>query len=404
MGGEENNCRQEHQEHIKKSDFNKYKQDLIDKLKEIIEVVFNDFQVESKGRKNRAKEKIIENFKNYLNALLSGEKIQSSKNIKKKENIKPFSSYDIEDEYKKLTDEIKNESRNEKYNDKEGEPENKNVSFFCRNIGIISREAYNQSNLILKDKLEIFKKEEKIKLKCEKDLIRKNFSCWIKLNEENESDFYKKYLNNYDNLFKNKDLKYNEEEKKYLIEIYKKLTILYIHCMLSFPIINIKFDLDESNKTDFVPNEMIDWTNKGTNRKVNFIFLPRLLSNGINLSNGKYYVFTYKVGEKNETFFFENLNLDSLLTNEEFNIEKSVLKPDIRDNKVFVTTDYNFDDNSNLRYLFKFKDINGKNIPNEDQKEINNCKIPDGFIFEECVLLYKNTDIGKGFKEEKINK
>lgn len=90
MGGEENNCRQEHQNHIKKSDFNKYKQDLIDKLKEIIEVAFNDFQVESKGRKNRAKEKIIENFKNYLNALLSGEKIQSSKNIKKKKTLNLF--------------------------------------------------------------------------------------------------------------------------------------------------------------------------------------------------------------------------------------------------------------------------------------------------------------------------
>ena len=401
MGSLGNNPGQEHQEDLKKNNFNKYKQVLINNIKEIIEDAFNDFKEETPETKNKTKKKIIDKFEKYLNdfeSLLSENEIKNSKIIKKEENIEPFNSYDIETEYKELTLEIKDKLR--KYYDNEGERENQNVSFFCRNIGIISREAYNQSNLILKNKLEKFKKEKTIKLKREKDLIRNYFSCWIKLKEENESEFYEEYLNNYDNLFQNKDLIYNEEEKKYLIEIYKKLTILYIHCFLSFPIINIYFYKKEQNKNDFLPNEMIDCINKGKNRKVNFIFLPCLVSNEMYLSAGEYYVFTYKVGNKKETFHFDNLDLDELLIDDEFkfNIEKSVLKAEITNNTVFVSTDYNFDDGLNLQYIFKFKDMKDQNIPTQIPIKVNNCKIPDGYIFEECVLLYKNNDIGKSDK------
>ena len=404
MGVLENNSGQEHQEHIKKNDFNKYKKDLIDKIKEIIEDAFNDFKKETKERKKVTKDKIIDKFKKYLNefeSLLFSNKIQNSKGAKKEENLEPFYSYEIEKEYTKLTNEIKNYSR--QYDDKEGDYENKNVSFFYRNIGIISREAYNQSNLILKNKFEQYKKEEKIKLKYEKDFIRNEFSCWIKFKEKKESDFYKE-LNNYDNLFTNKEFIYKEEEeKKYLIEIYKKLTILYIHCMLSFPIIKIYFYLDDRNKTDFLHNDMIDWTNQGTNRKVNFIFLPCLVSNGRYLSSGQFYVFTYKDGEE-KTFRFEKIDLDFLLTVEEFNIEKSVFKAEINDNTVFVTTDYNFDDNLNLQYMFKFQNIKDKTKGTQQTVKVNNLIIPNGHIFEECVLLYNNKEIEKIKKEEKINK
>ena len=131
MGVLENNSGQEHQEHIKKNDFNKYKKDLIDKIKEIIEDAFNDFKKETKERKKVTKDKIIDKFKKYLNefeSLLFSNKIQNSKGAKKEENLKPFYSYEIEKEYTKLTNEIKNYSR--QYDDKEGDYENKNVSFF----------------------------------------------------------------------------------------------------------------------------------------------------------------------------------------------------------------------------------------------------------------------------------
>ena len=46
---------------------------------------------------------------------------------------------------------------------------------------------------------------------------------------------------------------------------------------------------------------MIDFINKGNNRKVNFVILPSLFSNGNYLENGKYWVFTYK----KDTFKFD---------------------------------------------------------------------------------------------------
>ena len=46
---------------------------------------------------------------------------------------------------------------------------------------------------------------------------------------------------------------------------------------------------------------MIDFINKGNNRKVNFVILPSLFSNGNYLENGKSWVFTYK----KDTFKFD---------------------------------------------------------------------------------------------------
>ena len=51
---------------------------------------------------------------------------------------------------------------------------------------------------------------------------------------------------------------------------------------------------------------MIDFINKGNNRKVNFGILPSLFSNGNYLENEKSWVFTYK---KN-TFYFSDSKLD----------------------------------------------------------------------------------------------
>ncbi len=405
MGISNSNNGEKHQENLIKSDFNKYKKDIIDKIKEIIEDAFKDLTKETELRKNETKGKIIEKFKKYLKSLeseLSDNKIPKSNDIRKEEIIEPFSSYDIENEYKKLTNEIKNKSRS--YDDKREVPENESTSIFCKNIGIISRLAYNKSNLILKILHEKYKKkEEKIKLKLEEDFLRNDFSCWIKLKEKKESNFYKEYFNNYDDLSKNIDLPSNTEETEYLNKTYEKLTILYIHCMLSFPIINIYFKLEKFKikNNDFQPNIMIDWNNKGLNRKVNFIFLPCLISMDAFLDNGQFYVFTYKVEKNEETSHFKNLDLDSLLTNEEFNIEKFiVLKTKKKDGEVLVETDYNFDDNLNLTYLFKFKNLKDKS-EFQQVKKTNKCKIPSGCNFEECQLLCNNTRIGNSIKNEK---
>jgi hypothetical protein len=75
---------------------------------------------------------------------------------------------------------------------------------------------------------------------------------------------------------------------------------------------------------------MIDFINRGKSRKVNFVILPALFSNGNYLQNGKYWVFTFcKNTYKFEDDMVEPLN--ELLDIENNNIKyiKNNLKIDI---------------------------------------------------------------------------
>ena len=56
---------------------------------------------------------------------------------------------------------------------------------------------------------------------------------------------------------------------------------MYFHCNISFPLIEISFEKEENFNSD----KMIDFINRGKNRKVNFIILPSLISNGNYLEN-----------------------------------------------------------------------------------------------------------------------
>ena len=73
---------------------------------------------------------------------------------------------------------------------------------------------------------------------------------------------------------------------------------------------------------------MIDFINKGNNRKVNFVILPSLSSNGNFLENGKYWVFTYK----KDTFHFpeSKLNFENIDDKKEISNEIYPLKKDIQ--------------------------------------------------------------------------
>ena len=64
--------------------------------------------------------------------------------------------------------------------------------------------------------------------------------------------------------------------------------------------------------------------NKGKRkRKINFVVFPSLISNGEFLKKGKQYVFTYFDDEKKKTFYFENINLEPLIEeNEKFYIPR----------------------------------------------------------------------------------
>ncbi len=87
------------------------------------------------------------------------------------------------------------------------------------------------------------------------------------------------------------------------------MTKLYFHCELSFSIIDVDFNTDSL----FNHEKMIDLFNTGINRKVDFIILPSLFSNGIFLKNGKSWFFTYKT----DTFKFGKLTFEDLVNKQE---------------------------------------------------------------------------------------
>ena len=64
---------------------------------------------------------------------------------------------------------------------------------------------------------------------------------------------------------------------------------------------------------------MIDFINRGKNRKVNFVILPALISNGNFLQNGKYWVFTFT---ENTFKFTETMNeiLNGILEKSKYDI------------------------------------------------------------------------------------
>ena len=79
---------------------------------------------------------------------------------------------------------------------------------------------------------------------------------------------------------------------------------LYFHCNLAFPLVEIDF----KNEDDFNSSKMIDFINRGKNRKVNFVILPSLISNECFLENGKSWVFTYL----KDSFKFEETEINAL--------------------------------------------------------------------------------------------
>ena len=79
---------------------------------------------------------------------------------------------------------------------------------------------------------------------------------------------------------------------------------MYFHCNISYPLVEISFKKDNNFNSD----NMIDFINRGKDRKVNFIILPSLFSNGNFLQNGKSWAFTFS----KDTYRFKGLINESL--------------------------------------------------------------------------------------------
>jgi len=119
-------------------------------------------------------------------------------------------------------------------------------------------------------------------------------------NEDKMKNYYDYYLKKF-NLYSEKEIK---ENKDFFPKLFRDLTMMYLHTKISSPLVEINFEADE----DFNSEKMIDFINRGKSRKVNFVILPALFSNGNFLQNGKYWVFTFC---KN-TFKFEDAMIEPL--------------------------------------------------------------------------------------------
>ena len=342
------------------------------------------------------KTKEIENWKNdflkkvntdidNLNILISDNKkqdnINENNNYIKKEykiesnnEINTFTSKDIQEENKEITRNFQNETYN--YMNINEKIENENVALFLKEVARLSRISYNKKILLFK-----LMKDKYIQIKgnisFNDENSKKEFSSWVKKFEKENGN--KEYLNilNQIKLFDN-----NNTNQKYLEKLFYDLTIMYFHCDLSFPSIQINF----KKENDFISEKMIDFINRGKNRKVNFIILPSLFSNGNYLQNGKLWVFTYY---KN-TFKFDDTINDTL--------NKLLLEKDnMNTNTNAIMTIKYIRDNFKMNVYCKNKNL-GKEI-----SIVTNFDIPKNFKFE-FILVCKNINNNKVFDFKTIQK
>ena len=368
------------------------------------------------------KTKEIENWKNEflkkinteidnLNLIISEnkkpEKVNKINNNIKKEykiessnELNTFTSKDIQEENKEITRNFQNETYN--YMNVNEKIENENVALFLKEVARLSRISYNNKNLLFK-----LMKDKYIQIKgnisFNDENSKKEFSSWVKKFEKENGN--KEYLNilNQIKLFDN-----NNTNQKYLEKLFYDLTIMYFHCDLSFPSIQINF----KKENDFISEKMIDFINRGKNRKVNFIILPSLFSNGNYLQNGKSWVFTYY---KNTFKFDDTINdtLNKLLekeykstnTNSTKTIKniKDILKMNVicknksQGKEITVFTNYEIPKNLKYEYIFVFKN----NITNKISDFATNKKsfvINNYFDIVEYRLKLENEIIIKSNK------
>ena len=214
------------------------------------------------------------------------------------QNLDFFTSKDIQDENKEITIIFQKEAYN--YMNSEEEIENQNVAYFLKNVAEISRKSYSEAKILFKNLLEKFNKTaNKKNILLDKEQDKKEFSSWVKKYEKDNN------LQEDKNSMNQSKIKENQQQK-FLCDLNSKLKIMYLHCELAFPLVEISFEKEEK----FNSEKMIDFINRGK-RKVNFVILPSLFSNGNFLQNGKSWVFTYN----KDTFKFEESELDILNKN-----------------------------------------------------------------------------------------
>ena len=300
-------------------------------IKEIDKLCYNFFNADDINTTNE-----IKNIIDY--------KIESNIELNR------FTSRDIQDENKVITRTFQDEANNITTN--EEQVENEKVAIFCKKVAEISRMSYKASFILFKKMKDKFIELRENKMPSSDENFIKEFSSWIK-SSEIEKNIFREYKDILNREFPFK-INENSNEEKYLIKLFYNLTLLYFHCQIANPLVEIDFNTEDA----FNSSKMIDFINRGKNRKVNFVILPSLFSNGCFLENGKAWVFTYL---KN-TFKFKEAeikDLNNILPTQNSNIEsnendyeiKAILK-NTNNEKYVVDIISNKDIPRNKRYEF----------------------------------------------------
>ena len=217
--------------------------------------------------------------------------------IETQSSLSNFTSKDIQNENKEITRNFQNKAFDYMNNHNE-KVENETISIFLKEVARISRLAYKEGKKLLKKMKEKYGQK---KLFEDNEKSRKEISSWVKLLEKEKGKKEYENIIGKVKLFVNPK---NDDEEKYLTKLFYELTIMYFHCDLAFPLVSIDFKKEDKFNSD----KMIDFINTGNDRKVNFIILPSLFSNGNYIENGKSWVFTYH----KDTFKFEDSIIKSL--------------------------------------------------------------------------------------------
>jgi hypothetical protein len=289
--------------------------------------------------------------------------------IESKNEFNCFTSKDIQEENKEITRRFQNEAYN--YMNSNESQENECVAFFLKDMAKISRISYTEGKKlfqIMKDKYT----QLKISKSTNDDNLLIEFSSWVKkMEKESIKNEYENSLNQINIIEKIDDKK----NIKYFTKIFYDLTVMYFHCQISFPSVEINFEKNE----DFISDKMIDFINRGKKRKVNFIILPALISNGNYLQNGKSWVFTYtKNSYKFDDNFINKYLNDSCKTEPQD-------KMTINKNK------------NNLKVAVSYKEKSNKKLINIT----TNMNIPEEYEFHFHLInkIYKRTCILKTKKK-----
>ena len=287
--------------------------------------------------------------------------------IESNSELNMFTPKDIQEENKEITRNFQNEAYN--YMNANEKVENENVASFLKNVAIISRISFKEHKNLNKEMEEKYLMIPGNKKQKDDEIYKKEFSQWIKNLEKKEG---KRIYDNFLNQLKpfEKEIKDNKEQK-YLKQLLYDLIIMYFHCDISFPIVEINF----TKKEDFNSEMMIDFINRGKNRKVNFVILPSLFSNGNYIQNGKLWVFTYF---KNTFRFGDSIDncLDELLKEKNLKSEnlytmKAYYKIEGDEKIINIKTNFGIPKNSNYNFVFYLKNTKKNQVTVERTKSIS---------------------------------